>query len=193
MLLQQMAGYDGVQFYAVPSGGSFRRYIVTSHGKMAGGSGTSEASSGLQRIFDTDSSGSEELDPLDPDSDESWHPSTSSSSSDDVSLEISRINEESPEKPKPSQKRTRNIYQWKKNKPKRRQNAGQQYKSLKTHKTVQAATIGSPCTCLNKCFTKLLGEEENIFHSFWDIGNFNVQNTYLMSCMKMEPKKRRKT
>ncbi|XP_049764968.1 uncharacterized protein LOC126094559 isoform X3 [Schistocerca cancellata] len=102
-----MAGYDGVQFYAVPSGGSFRRYIVTSHSKMAGGSGTSEASSGLQRIFDTDSSGSEELDPLDPDSDESWHPSNSSFSSDNVS----------------------------------------------------------------------------------DIGDFNAQNTYLMSCMKMEPKK----
>ncbi|XP_049945585.1 uncharacterized protein LOC126427319 [Schistocerca serialis cubense] len=45
-----MAGYDRVQIYAVTSGDSFRRYIVTSHDKMAGGSGTSEASLGLQRI-----------------------------------------------------------------------------------------------------------------------------------------------
>jgi hypothetical protein len=32
---------------------------------------------------------------------------------------------------------------------------------------------------------------ESIFHSFWDLADFNGQNSYLMSNMKMQEVKRR--
>lgn len=76
------------QFFSFPSSENLRRYIVISHIKMASTSQQSENVSYIRRIFDNDNHENEESDPFDSDSDESWHPSSNSSSSDDTLVSI---------------------------------------------------------------------------------------------------------
>lgn len=80
--------------------------------------------------------------------------------------------------------------QWLRQKSKRRRNSGRKYFSLHS-KTEQAAKkLGQLCACPKKCADKIQGNAENIFHAFWDLGDHHKQNTYLIGCIKMFPKKR---
>lgn len=67
---------------------------------------------------------------------------------------------------------------------------GYTYKTLKTGKDVESRKLGPPCTCKKKCRQLLLGSENDIFISFWDLKFYETQNTYLFSTIKVIPKKR---
>ena len=90
-----------------------------------------------------------------------------------------------------TRKRKHNFNNWKREKAKRSLNAGWQYVSYKTNKNVERVSLGPPCFCSSKCYGKLMGDEENIFHSFWDIGDFNAQNNSIMDFIEIIQKKRR--
>lgn len=80
---------------------------------------------------------------------------------------------------------------WNREKCKRRRNTGRMYISDKTGKSVAAKILGPRCMCKNKCWARIEEYKEEIFHSFWDLGDFNSQNNYLLSNIKMEPVQRR--
>lgn len=57
---------------------------------------------------------------------------------------------------------------------------------------VQGSQIGRECQCPKKCFEKVDNNtKNNVFKSFWDIGNFNAQNSYLHGLIKIVHVKRR--
>ena len=58
---------------------------------MASSSGQNENDCHIQRFFEKENDENEESDPFNTDSDESWHPSSSSSSSDDNLLSINTM------------------------------------------------------------------------------------------------------
>lgn len=41
--------------------------------------------------------------------------------------------------------------------------------------------MGPPCFCKIKCRDSLLGREDDIFNTFWNIGDYDKQNLYLLS------------
>ena len=72
-------------------------------------------------------------------------------------------------------------------------NKGLAYESAKTKKVIEERKIGAKCKCSKKCFDKV-GEEgvKTVFDSFWAMGNYNKQNTYLTSRIRMcKPKRKR--
>lgn len=66
---------------------------------------------------------------------------------------------------------------------------GHSYENWKGNK-VKARILGPPCRCKNKCRTSIFGNEENIFHSFWNLDSYDKQNAYLFGTIKCLPKKR---
>lgn len=88
----------------------------------------------------------------------------------------------SPQKQK-SKWRVNNRSLWKRNKNKSRRNAGKKYANARGH-TVEGRTIGSPCECPKKSSELLNGSEGEIFKSFWDMGDYNLQNAYLFGLIK---------
>lgn len=50
--------------------------------------------------------------------------------------------------------------------------------------------MGPPCSCKRHCRTLLKGTEQATFAAFWDFGDYEKQNIYLFSTMKMIKKKR---
>ena len=70
-------------------------------------------------------------------------------------------------------------------------NKGLAYESSKSKKTMEERKIGSKCKCKNKCFD-LVGEEgvQSVFDNFWAIGNYNKQNAYITSRIRMCKPKR---
>ena len=95
----------------------------------------------------------------------------------------------SPEKNGASRWRQTNLNRRLKNKRKIKRNLGHSYKSLRGRE-VEARELGQPCKCRKKCRQLLLGKENDIFNSFWNLGDYNGQNIYLFSLMKAVPKKR---
>ena len=94
--------------------------------------------------------------------------------------------------------RLRNENSWFVVSNKIKRNSGQQfqrkYKGKKGMiKDIEARKIGNPCTCKKKCF-EILGEEtiKNIFDEYWALGDYNLQNSYLISKMSQKDVKRRK-
>ena len=93
-----------------------------------------------------------------------------------------------PEKPKYTKKsrvKPEIKAAWKTEDRKRKRNRGQAYQySVKGNKNlirkVEARKIGPPCTCKKDCFG-ILGQEavNAIFHDFWDLGDYNLQNSDL--------------
>ncbi|CAG9773407.1 unnamed protein product [Ceutorhynchus assimilis] len=61
-------------------------------------------------------------------------------------------------------------------------------KSLQKHRSRQE--IGLLCDCKNRCREKLQGNHEQLFTKFWDLGSFDLQNSYLFGCIRAENKKR---
>lgn len=96
---------------------------------------------------------------------------------------------QTPEKNTPSRWRQTNVNRRLKNKRKLKRNLGHSYKTSRG-KEVEAREIGQSCTCKNRCRQLLQGKENDIFHSFWNLGNYDRQNIHLFSIMKAVPKKR---
>nr|CAH7766802.1 unnamed protein product [Callosobruchus chinensis] len=85
-----------------------------------------------------------------------------------------------------SRKRQRKPSQWKQNKAKIKRNLGQAYKSISSEKEVLARKIKPPCStkCRLKCFEKI-GQSlrEELFTKFWDLGDINLQRSFVSSCL----------
>lgn len=103
---------------------------------------------------------------------------------------ITRGVEKSPEPRTPTRWKSRNDQSYEREKRKRRRNSGKEYTSKKTRKTIEPREIGPPCLCKNKCRKKLGNTYETVFTKFWDLGSFDLQNSYLFGCIRLEPKKR---
>lgn len=103
----------------------------------------------------------------------------------------SRENPQSAEKNVPSKWRIPNIAGRKQLKRKTRRNLGQQYVSSSGKYIILGRTLGPPCECSKKCRQLLCGTENAIFHSFWDLADYNVQNAYIFSSLKVCAPKRR--
>lgn len=87
-------------------------------------------------------------------------------------------------------KRLRNYDNWEEVKRKRLRNEGKAYSSKKG-KNVPAKTIGKPCTCRYKCYSKLSLEDRiNAFNKFWELGNREKQWLHVAHYTTKENKKR---
>lgn len=75
-------------------------------------------------------------------------------------------------------------------KRKRKRNLGQEYITVKSRKTVKPRELGPPCKCRNNCRQKLNNSHESIFTNFWDLGSYDLQNSYLFGAIRVEKKKR---
>lgn len=91
-------------------------------------------------------------------------------------------------------KRPRKESKWKKNVAKRKRNKGEQYVSVKTGNVISAQQMGPACTCKMVCFQKI-GElnTQEIFKSYWELGDWNAQTSYLVGHIKLIPVKTRRT
>ncbi|XP_042879155.1 uncharacterized protein LOC122257733 isoform X2 [Penaeus japonicus] len=77
---------------------------------------------------------------------------------------------------------------------KSRRNRGESYINA-AGKLVEAKKyVDKDCECKNKCLSKLgsVTDRENIFKSFWDIGDFSKQNAYLTENVILVPNVKRK-
>ncbi|GBM78003.1 hypothetical protein AVEN_230096-1 [Araneus ventricosus] len=78
-----------------------------------------------------------------------------------------------------SRKRMKKEKTWKKVEVKKKRNSGEEYTYLDTRITVvPARQIGEPCSC--QCLSKI-GQDnvQRIFNAFWELGNYDLQNSYL--------------
>lgn len=103
---------------------------------------------------------------------------------------IRRVSVPTPEKTPKSRWRPKNSEMYSRNKRKARRNLGQEYLSDSAKKQIKARELGLPCSCKYKCREKLQGKHETIFNSFWDLGSYDLQNSYLFGCIEVVPKKR---
>lgn len=71
-------------------------------------------------------------------------------------------------------------------------NSGREYVN-RLGKVVGARMIGSPCNCPLKCWERMGSKILEIFNNFWDLSDFNLQNSYLFTCLKLCDVKRRYT
>lgn len=62
-----------------------------------------------------------------------------------------------------------------------------------TLQVVGARVIGTPCHCPLKCWERMGSKILEIFNNFWDLSDFNLQNSYLFTCLKLCDVKRRYT
>ncbi|CAH1107442.1 unnamed protein product [Psylliodes chrysocephalus] len=86
--------------------------------------------------------------------------------------------------------RSVNVESRKNIKRKRKRDLGLSYINKKGNE-IENRILGSPCRCKKNCRQKLQGKEEEIFHSFWNMGNYDLQNAYLFSSIKSTYPKRR--
>ncbi|XP_072944630.1 uncharacterized protein [Epargyreus clarus] len=115
--------------------------------------------------------------------------SSSSSSSSDSSSENEAVDDQEPTSPPKNKgrKRTRNPHSWKKNIAKKLRNSGNEYRSLKTGKTVQARKIGPCCSekCRLACSSNFSQEKRiEIFNSYWGLGSVERHRDFLNSCIR---------
>ena len=93
---------------------------------------------------------------------------------------------------KSGRKRQRKPEQWHRNIAKKRRNLGKAYVSSKTGKKVASKKIGRPCN--DGCFNKVTMEGVQAIHDkYWDSGSYDLQNAYLIGCIKLVPIKRKRT
>ncbi|XP_018023333.1 uncharacterized protein LOC108679245 [Hyalella azteca] len=71
-------------------------------------------------------------------------------------------------------------------------NSGREYVN-RLGKIVQARKVGKPCNCPMKCWDRMGSKVVVIFNNFWDLCDFNLQNSYLFTCLKLCDVKRRYT
>jgi hypothetical protein len=80
----------------------------------------------------------------------------------------------------------RNISSSKRLKRKMRRNQGASYVSDTTGRNIPGCEVGPPCKCKRSKHSSLLqGRELNIFKNLWNLWDFNLQNRYLFSCIKV--------
>ncbi|CAH0564506.1 unnamed protein product [Brassicogethes aeneus] len=101
-----------------------------------------------------------------------------------------RSTEKSSEKPPKSRWRQKREASYQRVKSKRRRNLGQEYLSVKSKNVIKARELGPPCHCKNMCREKLDNTHEAIFNKFWDLGSFDLQNSYLFGCIRIHKNKR---
>ncbi|KAK3890105.1 hypothetical protein Pcinc_005912 [Petrolisthes cinctipes] len=96
--------------------------------------------------------------------------------------------------PSGATKRAKNEEDWGKTKAKKLRNLGMAYESRNTHKLMEARKVGPPCSCQVRCFDILgMNNIKLLFHAFWDIGDYNLQNAYIQNQVSVCPTKRRTT
>lgn len=88
-------------------------------------------------------------------------------------------------------KRVRQPNKWKKNVRKEKRSRGEEYINVKgvlvPPKQIDATC---ECNCQLKCHEKILPSQRlNLFNSFYALGNYNLQSSYLFSLIKVIPKK----
>ena len=78
-----------------------------------------------------------------------------------------------------TRKRKREPQKWKRNESKRKRNSGDAYVDSNGN-VISAKVMGNPCHCRRNCFQLLTQDHcQKNFSSFWENGNFDVQNAYL--------------
>ena len=88
-------------------------------------------------------------------------------------------------------KRLRIKPNWKRNKRRDLWNKGQEYESLakdpeKRH--VAAKQMGRRCDCSLHCWDRVNGENrQKLFSGFYSLGSYDLQNIYLVGCIKVLP------
>ncbi|CAH2002700.1 unnamed protein product [Acanthoscelides obtectus] len=115
---------------------------------------------------------------------------TSEEGDSPVPTKLSRITETTPEKTPQTRWRQRRDENYEQVKRKRRRNLGQEYSTVKSKKLVKPRELGSPCRCQKNCRDKLSNSHENIFSKFWDLGSYDLQNSYLFGAIRVLKKKR---
>lgn len=88
--------------------------------------------------------------------------------------------ESTPEKKPRSRWRQRNPDNHRKERNKRRRNAGRPYETTDGN-VVPPRSIGNGCKCKKNCRSRLSGNELQLFHAFWDLGSYDKQQVYLSS------------
>ena len=87
-------------------------------------------------------------------------------------------------------KRGQNHSEWKRIVAKRKRNSGEMYVSRDTRKMVKQREVGPPCN--DGCYARL-GDDvvKDIHVSFWKIGDYNLQNTFIQKYAVVSEVKRR--
>ncbi|KAL1488803.1 hypothetical protein ABEB36_014599 [Hypothenemus hampei] len=85
--------------------------------------------------------------------------------------------------------RERKDENYEKHKRKRRRNLRTEYLASIKNKCVKPCEIGSPCKCQKKCREKINKTEDIIFTKFWDLESYDLQNSYLYGCIRVDKKK----
>nr|CAH7713898.1 unnamed protein product [Callosobruchus chinensis] len=97
---------------------------------------------------------------------------------------VSRGRMVTPEKPKKSRWRKRNIEGRAKVKSRTGRDLGYSYIDAKGRQR-DAKVLGPPCQCKKNCRQLLQGTASKIFNSFWDLESYEKQNTYLFATIKV--------
>lgn len=108
-------------------------------------------------------------------------------------MNITRKEETSPIKPPRGRKRKRNVNLWKTSVRKHRRNKGKKYTTPVKKIEVNGRSLGEPCGYPKRCWNLVSEAAEEVFHSFWNLGDFQAQNNYLMQNIKLYPKKKEYT
>ena len=88
-------------------------------------------------------------------------------------------------------KRGQSPSEWKRTVAKRKRNSGEMYVSRDTGKMVKQREVGPPCN--DGCYARL-GDDvvKDIHESFWKIGDYNLQNTFIQKYAVVNEVKRRR-
>lgn len=149
------------------------------------------ATAARKQLFVSENSDEESTDSyIDSDNNPEWSTDgeTGSSTDNDEQVDVRRSPEITPMKPTKTRKRKRNSGSWLANKARRRRNSGRAYTSTKTKKTYAGKVMGQPCSCPKKCWGRISEHAEDIFVNFWELKDFQSQNTLLVQAMKLKPK-----
>ncbi|CAG9773484.1 unnamed protein product [Ceutorhynchus assimilis] len=95
--------------------------------------------------------------------------------------------------PRRGRKRVRNESSWKKNVRKRCRNEGEQYVSSRGREVPAKSFQNINCGCKKMCNNRVNENERKIMHdSFWKLGDFSKQNTFIHGLIKSESIKQKR-
>lgn len=118
--------------------------------------------------------------------------SSSESSSDSDTDRPEQAVQEPGETSKPKgKKRVKMEQMWKRNVRKDKHLKGKEYVSIKGNVVPEKRTKIGPCSCNNKCHTKISEERQiQIFNEFYNLETYNMQTSYLFTVVKVCNKQR---
>lgn len=122
----------------------------------------------------------------DSDRDRNFLPDTSDESGD-----ASSSNSTIPEVTGRTKKRMRKREEWKRLQAKRKRNSGKEYEGRKGELHVAKQVKHYPHTCRYECKNISENDRLNVFKEFWDLGNWNLQTSFLQSCIGVSAPHRR--